>query len=175
MNEQHAQEIAYRRLACQLFDKGKSATQILRQIPRSRSWLCKWKPRFADGGCGGVGEWLHSAQNLAAKVSPGGAPAGLARAPPAKSKGRMVGSARGSWSCPATAWSRSSLLSRPAIGGCGPRGSFPALPPQGAQPPIRRCSVPRGCWWPRVIGWPGRWRAARRSFAFTRWSLAATP
>jgi hypothetical protein len=48
MNEKNVDEIRYRRLAFRLFDKDKSATEILRRIPRSRSWLCKWKKRFAQ-------------------------------------------------------------------------------------------------------------------------------
>lgn len=50
MNENNLQEIAYRRLAFKLFDKGKSTKQILHKIPRSRSWLFKWKRRFAAHG-----------------------------------------------------------------------------------------------------------------------------
>lgn len=50
MNEKNLDEIAYRRQAFKLFDKGKSAASILRLIPRSRTWLFKWKRRFeADG------------------------------------------------------------------------------------------------------------------------------
>jgi putative transposase len=48
MNEKNADEIRYRRLAFRLFDKEKSATEILTRIPRSRSWLFKWKKRFAQ-------------------------------------------------------------------------------------------------------------------------------
>ncbi len=44
MNETNLQEIAYRRQAFKLFDKGKSTNQILHRIPRSRSWLFKWNP-----------------------------------------------------------------------------------------------------------------------------------
>src|SRR6267142_3938576 len=50
MNEKNSQEIYYRRLAFKLFDKGKSPTQILALIPRSRSWLFKWKQRFDQHG-----------------------------------------------------------------------------------------------------------------------------
>lgn len=50
MNEKNLQEIDYRRLAFKFFDKGKSAAQILARIPRSRSWLFKWKQRFAQQG-----------------------------------------------------------------------------------------------------------------------------
>jgi hypothetical protein len=46
MNEKNADEICYRRLAFRLFDKEKSAAEILQRIPRSRTWLCKWKKRF---------------------------------------------------------------------------------------------------------------------------------
>jgi transposase len=50
MNEQDPQEITYRRQAFKLFEKGKSAAQILALIPRSRSWLFKWKQRFEREG-----------------------------------------------------------------------------------------------------------------------------
>jgi hypothetical protein len=50
MNEKDSQEIAYRRLACKLFEKGKTVAAILARIPRSRSWLFKWKQRFARDG-----------------------------------------------------------------------------------------------------------------------------
>jgi len=50
MNEKDPQEIAYRRLTFKLFDKGKSAAEILARIPRSRSWLFKWKQRFERDG-----------------------------------------------------------------------------------------------------------------------------
>jgi len=50
MNEQNSQEIAYRRLAFKLFEKEKSVAQILAIIPRSRSWLFKWKQRFNQEG-----------------------------------------------------------------------------------------------------------------------------
>lgn len=46
MNEKNADEIRYRRLAFRLFDKEKSAAEILHRIPRSRTWLFKWKKRF---------------------------------------------------------------------------------------------------------------------------------
>jgi len=50
MNEKDPQEIAYRHLAFKLFEKEKSAAEILARIPRSRSWLFKWKQRFDRGG-----------------------------------------------------------------------------------------------------------------------------
>ncbi len=50
MNEKKLDEIAYRRQAFKLFDKGKSPVQMLRLIPRSRTWLFKWKRRFEAGG-----------------------------------------------------------------------------------------------------------------------------
>src|SRR5215510_13635088 len=50
MNEKNREEIRYRRLAFKLFDKGQSPTEILAIIPRSRSWLCKWKTRFEQKG-----------------------------------------------------------------------------------------------------------------------------
>lgn len=53
MNEKNLQEIAYRRLAFKLFDKGYCTKQILQQIPRSRAWLAKWRKRFTREGCKG--------------------------------------------------------------------------------------------------------------------------
>ncbi len=50
MNEINSDEIALRRKACKLFDKGVRVTHILKLIPRSRSWLYKWKQRFAAEG-----------------------------------------------------------------------------------------------------------------------------
>lgn len=50
MNEKDLQEIAYRRQAFGLFDKEKSAAEILALNPRSPSWLFKWKQRFAQDG-----------------------------------------------------------------------------------------------------------------------------
>lgn len=50
MNEKNPQEIEYRRLAFRLFESGKSAAYILKRIPRSRSWLFKWKERFQRNG-----------------------------------------------------------------------------------------------------------------------------
>ena len=50
MNEKNSEEIRYRRLAFTLLDKGKSPTEILARIPRSRSWLFKWKKRFEQQG-----------------------------------------------------------------------------------------------------------------------------
>src|SRR5262249_59430727 len=46
MNEKNSDEIRYRRLAFRLFDKEKSAAEILNRIPHSRTWLFKWKKRF---------------------------------------------------------------------------------------------------------------------------------
>jgi hypothetical protein len=54
MNEKNPEEIRYRRLAFKLFDKEKSSPEILARIPRSRSWLCKWKQRFAQEGWEGL-------------------------------------------------------------------------------------------------------------------------
>jgi putative transposase len=48
MNENNPQEIGYRRKAFKLFDQGKAVAQIRRLIPRSRSWVYKWKRRFAQ-------------------------------------------------------------------------------------------------------------------------------
>src|SRR5215469_10884659 len=50
MNEKNPHEIEYRRQAFKLFEKGKSVAHILKRIPRSRSWLFKWKQRFERGG-----------------------------------------------------------------------------------------------------------------------------
>lgn len=50
MNEKNPEEIRYRRLAFKLFDQEKSPTEILARIPRSRSWLGKWKQRFEQEG-----------------------------------------------------------------------------------------------------------------------------
>lgn len=50
MNEKDPQAIAYRRLAFKLFEKGKSGAEILARLPRSRSWLFKWKQRFERDG-----------------------------------------------------------------------------------------------------------------------------
>jgi len=47
MNEKNPEEIEYRRKAFKLFDQGKSVAQIRRLIPRSGSWVYKWKRRFA--------------------------------------------------------------------------------------------------------------------------------
>ena len=46
MNEKNVDEIRYRRLAFRLFAQEKSAAEILHRIPRSRTWLFKWKKRF---------------------------------------------------------------------------------------------------------------------------------
>jgi hypothetical protein len=54
MNEKNPEEIRYRRLAFKLFDKEKSPTEILAVIPRSRSWLFKWKKRFEEDGWGAL-------------------------------------------------------------------------------------------------------------------------
>ena len=48
MNENNPQEIAYRRKVFKLFEQGKSVAQIRNLIPRSRSWVYKWKRRFAQ-------------------------------------------------------------------------------------------------------------------------------
>jgi transposase len=50
MNQKNDQEIALRRKAFKLFDKGKSMREMLQLIPRSRSWLYKWKQRFQQHG-----------------------------------------------------------------------------------------------------------------------------
>lgn len=50
MNEKNTQEIALRRKAFKLFDNSKSMREIRTIIPRSRSWLYKWKHRFDQDG-----------------------------------------------------------------------------------------------------------------------------
>lgn len=50
MNEKNPHEIENRRQAFKLFEKGISIPKILKRIPRSRSWLFKWKERFERGG-----------------------------------------------------------------------------------------------------------------------------
>ena len=50
MNEKDPQEIEYRRQAFKLFEKGKPVAEILKRIPRSRSWTFKWKDRFERDG-----------------------------------------------------------------------------------------------------------------------------
>jgi putative transposase len=50
MTEKNSEAIRYRRLAFKLLDKGKSPAEILAIIPRSRSWLFKWKARFEQQG-----------------------------------------------------------------------------------------------------------------------------
>jgi hypothetical protein len=46
MNEKNPEEIEYRRKAFKRLDKGKSVAQIRKLIPRSGSWVYKWKRRF---------------------------------------------------------------------------------------------------------------------------------
>ncbi|MEW6737462.1 MAG: helix-turn-helix domain-containing protein [Acidobacteriota bacterium] len=46
--------MAYRRRAIRLTIKGKSASEILEQIPRSRAWLHKWQQRFEQIGWAGL-------------------------------------------------------------------------------------------------------------------------
>lgn len=46
MNEKNADEIRYRRLVFRFFDQEKSVAEILQRVPRSRTWLFKWKKRF---------------------------------------------------------------------------------------------------------------------------------
>lgn len=60
MNEKNPQEIAYRRQAFKLFDRGKSPQQILQHIPRSRSWLFKWQRRFARQGWRALDSFSHA-------------------------------------------------------------------------------------------------------------------
>ena len=63
MNEKNAQEIEYRRQAFKLFEKKKSVAEILTRIPRSRSWLFKWKERFERDGWGAL-DSLPKAPNI---------------------------------------------------------------------------------------------------------------
>lgn len=46
MNIEKTDEIGLRRKLFRLFDKGKSIPQILKLVPRSRSWIYKWQKRF---------------------------------------------------------------------------------------------------------------------------------
>ena len=50
MNEKNIDEIGLRRKLFKLFDKEKSIKQILKLIPRSRSWLYKWHKRYEREG-----------------------------------------------------------------------------------------------------------------------------
>lgn len=70
MNEKNLQEIAYRRQAFKLFDKGKSTKQILHHIPRSRSWLFKWKHRFATAGWQALDSLSHAPQTSPQQYDP---------------------------------------------------------------------------------------------------------
>lgn len=46
MNIEKTDEISLRRKLFRLFDKAKSIPQILKLVPRSRSWIYKWQARF---------------------------------------------------------------------------------------------------------------------------------
>ncbi len=46
MNIEKTDEIGLRRKLFRLFDKAKSIPQILKLVPRSRSWIYKWQKRF---------------------------------------------------------------------------------------------------------------------------------
>jgi len=50
MNEKNHEEIACRRRLFKLFDKNTRVSHILKLIPRSRSWVYKWKQRFEEDG-----------------------------------------------------------------------------------------------------------------------------
>jgi transposase len=50
MNEKNKAEINYRRLLFKFFDNNFSTRQILERIPRSRTWLSKWRKRFQENG-----------------------------------------------------------------------------------------------------------------------------
>lgn len=50
MSDKKPDENYYRRLVFKFFEREKSTRYILKQIPRSRSWLFKWKQRFAEQG-----------------------------------------------------------------------------------------------------------------------------
>lgn len=64
MNEKNLDEIKYRRQAFKFFDKGKSTKQILKLIPRSRSWLFKWKQRLHQDGWEGLDSLSKTAKRL---------------------------------------------------------------------------------------------------------------
>lgn|SRR5689334_22658301 len=70
MNEQDPPEIAYRRQAFRLFEKGKSVAQILALIPRSRSWLFKWKQRFERDGWQALDSLPRRPQHSPQRCSP---------------------------------------------------------------------------------------------------------
>jgi transposase len=69
MNEKNAQEIALRRQAFKLFDNAKSMSEILQRIPRSRSWLYKWKQRFDQDGFAAL-DSLHKAPRSSPQAYP---------------------------------------------------------------------------------------------------------
>lgn len=57
MSKKKSIEIDYRRQAFRFFEIEKSANQILQLIPRSRSWLYKWKRRFEQHGWSALQEF----------------------------------------------------------------------------------------------------------------------
>lgn len=50
MDDHSTQDVRYRRQAIRLLLKGHCPCEILRQIPRKRTWLYKWQHRFEQGG-----------------------------------------------------------------------------------------------------------------------------
>jgi hypothetical protein len=59
MSNQKSDKNDYLRLAFKFFEKEKSPAQILKLIPRSRSWLFKWKQRFRQHGWQALKEFSH--------------------------------------------------------------------------------------------------------------------
>jgi hypothetical protein len=70
MNEQNADEIRYRRLAFRLFAKEQSAAEIRNRIPRSRTWLCKWKKRFEQKRWQALDSLSKAPKRLAKRYDP---------------------------------------------------------------------------------------------------------
>ncbi len=50
MNNEKTDESGLRRKLFKFFDRSKSIKQILKLIPRSRSWIYKWKERYERKG-----------------------------------------------------------------------------------------------------------------------------
>ena len=63
MKRENSDESRDRHLAFRLFAKGQAPRQILKQIPRSSSWLFKWKQRFAQDGWSARARASHAPQH----------------------------------------------------------------------------------------------------------------
>ncbi len=70
MSEQKSDEFYYRRLVFKFFEKEKSIREILREIPRSRSWLFKWKRRFAEDGWAALKQSSQTPKSSSQKYPP---------------------------------------------------------------------------------------------------------